>query len=106
MSAAQVESPNARTASVCPLLLFFYSERSGQSRRVEGFLAQVLQRRRNHDTFQVRRIDHDKHRDLAQRLGVETTPALVVIEDKRVQARLEQPRGCVAISETLAPWLR
>ena len=34
-----------------PGLVFFHSQRSGRSRRVEGYLAQVLQRRRNHATF-------------------------------------------------------
>jgi len=37
-----------------PLLLVFTSDRNGKCRRAEGFLAQVLQRRRNHDTFSVR----------------------------------------------------
>jgi hypothetical protein len=40
-----------------PSLLFFFDARSGRSRRVEGFLAQVLQHRRNHDTFHLYRID-------------------------------------------------
>jgi hypothetical protein len=33
-----------------PRLLFLYSARDGRARRVEGYLAQVLQRRRNHET--------------------------------------------------------
>jgi hypothetical protein len=36
-----------------PGLLFFHSPTEGSSRRVEGFLAQVLQRRRNHETAQA-----------------------------------------------------
>jgi hypothetical protein len=39
-------------------------------------------------------------------LGVELLPAIVVIEAKRVRARLEQPRGCVDIKELLAQWLK
>lgn len=89
-----------------PQLLFFCSDTSGQSRRVEGFLAQVLQRRRNHDTFRIRRIDYLARPDLARRCGVEQPPALVVVEAKRVQVRLEQPRGCIDIEKALAPWLR
>ena len=49
-----------------PLLVFFYSTRSGQSRRVEGYLAQVLQRRRNHDSFQVYRVDVEEQPQLVQ----------------------------------------
>src|SRR4051794_40999668 len=54
----------AKTVSARPQLLFFYSDTSGSSRRVEGFLAQVLQRRRNHQSFELRRIDADRHAEL------------------------------------------
>jgi thioredoxin-like negative regulator of GroEL len=87
----------ARRASVNgtekPKLLFFYSPTSGESRRVEGFLAQVLQRRRNHETFELRRVNYEERPDLAARLGVRSVSAIVVIEAKRVRARLERPRG-------------
>jgi hypothetical protein len=89
-----------------PMLVFFYSATSGRSRRAEGFLAQVLQRRRNHETFALRRVDYDSHAELAARLGVERPPAIVVVESKRVRAKLEQPRGCVDIKATLSPWLK
>jgi hypothetical protein len=89
-----------------PQLLFFHRASDGPSRRVEGFLAQVLQRRRNHDTFRLRRVDYDARPDLARRCGVETSPAIVVVHERRIRARLEQPRGCVDIREALAPWLR
>ncbi|HEY8028741.1 MAG TPA: thioredoxin family protein [Gaiellaceae bacterium] len=89
-----------------PKLLFFYTESSGRSRRVEGYLAQVLQRRRNHDTFQIHRIDVETHADLAQRCGVDNHPALVIVENNRVGARIEQPRGCKEIEKALAAWLR
>lgn len=36
--------------------LLFYSATSGECRRAEGFLAQVLQRRQNHETFAVHHI--------------------------------------------------
>ena len=88
-----------------PRLVFFYSPRSGRSRRADGFLAQVLQRRGNHDTFKLIRVDVDARPDLAERFKV-SAPALVVIEDGRVQARLERPRGCREIAERLEPWLR
>jgi thioredoxin-like negative regulator of GroEL len=98
--------PQSSPAVERPQLLFFYSHSSGQSRRVEGFLAQVLQRRRNHDTFELLRIDFDARHDLARRFGVEEPPALVVVEAKRVKLRVERPRGCVEIQTALAPWLR
>ena len=74
-----------------PSLVFFYSPTSGASRRAEGFLAQVLQRRGNHDTFTLRRVGYEQRPDLAARLGVASEPAIVVVEAKRVRARLERP---------------
>lgn len=88
-----------------PGLVFFYSPESGRCRRVEGFLAQVLQQRRNHDTFRLYRVDHDQHPDLVQRFNVERVPTLCVVEGKTVRARLEEPRGCRDIQRFLAPWL-
>src|SRR5207244_5894219 len=41
-----------------PSLLFFHSAASGRCRRVEGFMAQVLQRRSNHETFKIRSEEH------------------------------------------------
>lgn len=89
-----------------PILVFLYSPTSGASRRAEGFLAQVLQRRRNHDTFDLRRVNFEERPDLAARLGIDSAPAIVVIDGKRVRLRLERPRGCAELSAALAPWLR
>jgi len=89
-----------------PRLVFFYSGQSGRCRRVEGFLAQVLQHRRNHATFALHRVEKDDRPDLLERFGIESLPTLVVVEDRRVQARLELPRGCREIEGFLAPWLR
>jgi thioredoxin-like negative regulator of GroEL len=88
-----------------PKLVFFHSTLSGHCRRVEGFLAQVLQRRRNHDTFRLYRVEESDRPDLVERFGVDQMPTLVVVEGKSVAARLEQPRGCREIERFLAPWL-
>jgi thioredoxin-like negative regulator of GroEL len=94
-----------RTQPARPLLLFFHRRTSGSSRRVEAFLAQVLQRRRNHDVFLVHRIDADSRPDLVARFCVDQIPTLIVIADNRVQARLAVPRGCAEIARALARWL-
>jgi len=86
--------------------VFFYSRQSGRSRRAEGFLAQVLQRRRNFENFEVYRVDASEKPELSERLRVERLPTLMVVEDKRVRARLEEPRGCTDIEEALRPWLK
>ena len=88
-----------------PRLVFFYSSRSGHCRRVEGFLAQVLQHRRNHGTFRVYRVEREERPDLLEQFNVERVPTLVV-DESRVTARLEGPRGCKDIEAFLAPWLR
>jgi thioredoxin-like negative regulator of GroEL len=88
-----------------PGLVFFHSGLSGSCRRAEAFLAQVLQRRRNHGTFKLYRVDREERPDLAERFGVVELPTLVVVEQKRVSARLERPRGCREIERMLAPWL-
>ena len=88
-----------------PGLVFFHSSLSGHCRRVEGFLAQVLQRRRNHETFKLYRVDDQQRPDLIERFEVGSLPTLVVVENKIVRARLERPRGCRDIERFLAPWL-
>jgi thioredoxin-like negative regulator of GroEL len=89
-----------------PKLVFAYSARSGRSRQVDAFLAQTLQRRHNHDTFHLVRLDIDKRPVLAERLGVTNVPALLVIEKRRVIARLADPKNRTAIAELLSPWLK
>ena len=96
----------AGAAAVKPGLVFFFSRSSGRCRRVEGFLAQVLQRRGNHGTFKMYRVDLESRPDLAERFGVDAVPALFVVEDKRIRARLDQPSGCRAIERFLSPWLQ
>ena len=103
---AIVEAPVARERATKPRLIFFTSPVSGQCRRVEGFLAQVLQRRRNHGTFKLVVVDEDDRPELVKRFGVDVLPTLVVVEDKSERARLEQPRGCREIERLLSPWLR
>ena len=89
-----------------PRLIFFYARDSGRSRRVEGYLSQVLQRRRNHESFRLLNLDVDEHAELAERFRIEDVPTLVVVENKRVRGRLVCPRGCRDIENLLAPWLR
>ena len=88
-----------------PGLVFFHSSVSGACRRAEGFLAQVLQRRQNHETFRLYRVAQEDRPDLVERFGITTMPTLVVVQGKTVCAKLERPRGCREIETFLAPWL-
>jgi len=88
-----------------PTLCFFYSPTSGPSRRVEAFLAHVLQRRRNHRTFALHRINCDEHPELVERYAVKEMPTLIVVEKHRVLGRLEGRCGRREIENLLKPWL-
>jgi thioredoxin-like negative regulator of GroEL len=89
-----------------PRLVFFYSSVSGRCRRVEGFLAQVLQRRHNHETFKLYRVKQEDHPEILERFEVNEVPTLAVLEGKKVCSRLILPRSCREIERFLAPWLK
>jgi thioredoxin-like negative regulator of GroEL len=89
-----------------PRLVFFYSPQSGRCRRVEGFIAQVLQRRRNHDTFELVRVPVDKRPDLAEKFGIVEVPTICVVQDRKLRKRIVAPRGCRELEHELDAWLR
>ena len=101
-----VEVPVSAARLEQPRLLFFTSPVSGHCRRVEGFLAQVLQRRRNHGTFRLHVVDEQLQPDVVRRFNVRVFPTLVVVADHLERTRLERPSGCREIEALLAPWLR
>jgi len=89
-----------------PGLIFFHSAVSGRCRRMEGFVAQVLQRRRNHDTFKYYTVARERRPDLVEKFGIVAIPTLVVLENSAVTARLEGMSSCGEIESFLAPWLQ
>jgi thioredoxin-like negative regulator of GroEL len=91
---------------VClPRLVFFTAPTSGHCRKVDGWIAQVLQHRRNHLKVKLVTVDAEARPDLLERFRVEQLPTLVVVEDRIAKARLECPRGTREIASMLAPWL-
>ena len=70
-----------------PLLVFFWSERSGPARRMESLLAHL--ERKERDRLRIRRVDVDASLELAERFRVEVVPTLVLVKDKRVLSRLD-----------------
>ena len=66
---AAAPRPRKGTQQAKPGLVFFHSAVSGNCRRVEGFLAQVLQRRRNHGTFKLYRVAQEERPDLVERFS-------------------------------------
>ncbi len=88
-----------------PRLVFFYGRTSGLSRRVDAYLAQVLQRHRNHSTFSLIRVEVGANRELAERFEVAEVPTLVVVDGRRVSTKIVAPRDRVTIERALSPWL-
>jgi thioredoxin-like negative regulator of GroEL len=70
-----------------PLLLFFWSERSGPARRMESLLAHLARKERTR--LRVMRVEVETQPDLVERLGVSEVPTLVLVKGKRVVDRLE-----------------
>lgn len=89
-----------------PKLVFVYGETCGHSRRVEAFLAQVLQRRHNHETFDLVRVCAEEQPELVEQLGVSEVPTLLVIDQRRIEARVVKPTSQVAIKSALGRWLK
>ena len=103
--ASAVKSSTVPAVDERPRLVFFTAETSGPSRQAEGWIAQILQHRRNHRKIKLVPVDTEARPELAQRFRVERLPTLIVVEDKVAKARLECPRGAKEIAAMLAPWL-
>jgi hypothetical protein len=73
---------------------------------VEGFIAQVLQRRRNHDSFDLVRVSIERRPDLAQKFRIEQVPTICVVHERKLQRTIVAPRGCRELEQGLEPWLR
>jgi thioredoxin-like negative regulator of GroEL len=71
-----------------------------------GLRDQILQQRRNHETFTRRTIDVDSRPDLAQRFKVTVVPTIVVVDEGRVACRVEGRVGVPELRDALSPWLR
>lgn len=86
------------------VLVFFTSQRSGPARRMESLLAHIARKERDH--LDVRKIDIDERPDLAARFGVDSVPALRLVQARRVVARLDGRVTVPAIEEMLESFLR
>jgi thioredoxin-like negative regulator of GroEL len=82
-----------------PLLVFFYSDRSGPARRMESLLAHLARKERERVRF--RRVDVDERPDLATRFRVQEVPTLLLVKSNRVVARLDGRVSCPRIERML-----
>jgi thioredoxin 1 len=86
-----------------PLLVFFFSPRSGPARRMESLLAHLARKER--DRLRVKRVDVDSHPELAERFKVSEIPSVVLVKDKRVVDRIDGRASAPRIERMLAPHL-
>jgi thioredoxin 2 len=70
-----------------PLLVFFSSQRSGPSRRMESLVAHIARKERQR--LRVIQVDVDQRTDLVEKLAVEDVPTLVLVVDRKAVARLD-----------------
>jgi thioredoxin-like negative regulator of GroEL len=85
-------------------LVFFTSQQSGPARRMESLLAHIARKER--DQLRVRKVDVDASPGIAARFGISTVPALALVKDRRVVARLEGRATTPRIEEMLDEHLR
>ncbi|HXV56761.1 MAG TPA: thioredoxin family protein [Gaiellaceae bacterium] len=86
-----------------PLLVFFWSERSGPARRMESLLAHL--ERKERERLRVRRVDVDAEPELAARFQIEVVPTLVLVKERKVVSRLDGRTSAPKIEAMLEPHL-
>jgi thioredoxin-like negative regulator of GroEL len=86
-----------------PLLVFFWSERSGPARRMESLLAHFARKERTR--LRVMRVDVEEQPELAERFGIADVPALVLVKGKRVVDRIDGRASAPVIETMLTPHL-
>ena len=86
-----------------PLLVFFSSPRSGPARRMESLLAHLARKERHR--LRTVHVDVDDQPELAARFSVTDVPALVLLKDRRIVARLDGRASAPRIERMLEPHL-
>jgi thioredoxin 1 len=87
-----------------PLLVFFWSERSGPARRMESLLAHL--ERKERERLRVRRFYFPPQPDVAERFQVDVVPTLVLVKERRIVSRLDGRTSAPKIEAMLEPHLR
>jgi thioredoxin 1 len=87
-----------------PLLVFFWSERSGPARRMESLLAHL--ERKERDRLCFRPLSLPPRPELAEQFKVQVVPTLVLVKDKRAVSRLDGRTSAPRIEAMLEPHLQ
>ena len=85
------------------MLLFFTAPTSGPARRMESLLAHLARKERAR--LKVSRIDVRENPKLAEKLGVEDVPTLILVKDRRPVDRLDGRVSAPQIERMLEPYL-
>jgi thioredoxin 2 len=88
---------------VRPLLVFFWHERSGPARRMDSLIAHVARKERHR--LRVCRVDVNERPDLARKYQVEQVPSVVLVDARRVVARIDGRASAPRIEQMLEPIL-
>jgi thioredoxin-like negative regulator of GroEL len=70
-----------------PLLVFFFSARSGPCRRMESLVAHFA--RKDRDRLRVVQVDVENRADLVEKLSIERVPTLVLVANRKAIARID-----------------
>ena len=86
-----------------PLLVFFSSQRSGPSRRMESLVAHVARKER--ERLRVIQVDVEQRTDLVEKLSVRDVPTLVLVVGRKAVGRLSGRASAPKIDALLAEHL-
>ena len=82
-----------------PLLVFFWSERSGPARRMESLLAHLARKER--DRLRVMHVDVDRNPEVGQKFKITVVPTLVLVKEKKVVGRIDGRASAPKIEQML-----
>ena len=82
-----------------PMLVFFYSEKSGPARRMDSLHAHI--ERKERERLRVRRVNADEHPRLVRKFSVQRIPTLVFVKDQKVVDRIDGRANMPQIEELL-----
>ena len=88
-----------RSDPALPTLVFFTNATSGPARRMESLLAHVARKER--ERLNVRRVDVEEHPRLVRKFAVTQVPTLVLVQGKKVVARIDGRASMPRIEELL-----
>lgn len=100
MADLQHATRERQTADSRPTLVFVTARTSGPGRRMESLMAHLASTRRR--DVRVVRVDAEDDPVVAQRLGVEEVPSLVLLRDRQVIGRIEGRATGTQIADLLA----